>query len=51
VEETEPQEGGVTPLAYTGSNVAYLPHARAVESWKPRNTHATIELQVLVARC
>jgi hypothetical protein len=29
--------------------VACLPHARAVEAQKPRNTHATIEVRVFIA--
>jgi hypothetical protein len=31
--------------------VAYLPHARTVESQKPRNMQATMELRVFIARC
>jgi hypothetical protein len=31
--------------------VPYLPHARTVESWKPQNMHATVELRVFIARC
>jgi hypothetical protein len=31
--------------------VAYLPHAEAVKTQKPRNTHATIEERVFTARC
>jgi hypothetical protein len=31
--------------------VAYLPHAEAVEAHNPRNTHATIEVRVFIARC
>jgi hypothetical protein len=31
--------------------VAFLPNARTVESRKPRNTHAIIELLAFIARC
>jgi hypothetical protein len=31
--------------------VTHLSHARTVESRKPRNTHATIEFRVFIARC
>jgi hypothetical protein len=31
--------------------VAYLPHERTVESRKPRNMHATIELRMFIAHC
>jgi hypothetical protein len=31
--------------------VGCLPHARTVKPQKPRNTHATIEIRVFIARC
>jgi hypothetical protein len=37
--------------AANNNNVAYLPHARTVESQKPRNTHATIERDTESTRC
>jgi hypothetical protein len=33
------------------STMVYLPHVGAVEVLKPRNTRATIEVQVFIARC
>jgi hypothetical protein len=40
------------PRSRCGDNiVAYLPHERTVETWKPRKTHARIELRVFRARC
>jgi hypothetical protein len=33
------------------SPVAYLPHARAAEAQKPRNTQTTIEVRVFIPRC
>jgi hypothetical protein len=33
------------------NNVACFPHVGTVETQKPRNTHATVEVRVFIARC
>jgi hypothetical protein len=38
-------------LQYLKFDIVCLPHARAVEAQKARNTHSTTEVQMFIARC